>query len=92
LETAGILLERKLGHKRICLVTAETELVRGEAEPLGDPVIVTSVSERILECQFRERLGWNGDQTQSFKGDEASWGAALSIASEHAYRHLQLPA
>lgn len=28
----------------------------------------------------RKRRGWNGDQTDSFKGDEHSWGAALERA------------
>jgi hypothetical protein len=76
-------LRRFLGHKRFHLLTIVTHVTPQHTDPFDDPVQSWRRRGRSLTCHLRERAGWNGDQTSNFKGDEASWDAALQQAVAH---------
>ncbi len=74
------MLRRFLGHRRFHLLTIVSHITPHRTAPFDDPILLWRRRGRSLTCHLRERAGWNGDQTQNFKGDEHSWDVALQVA------------
>lgn len=68
------LIRMALGHDEFFLICVESQSVGGIACPFDNPVAPIDLgNSRIFNCLLRERLGWNGDQGNDFRGDDSSW-------------------
>jgi hypothetical protein len=70
-------LKKFLNHDRFHILTVRSNIVDGLSAPLDEPIALLRPNGKNIECSINERKGWNGDQTNAFKGDEHSWGAAF---------------
>jgi hypothetical protein len=72
-----------LGHDEFYLLTLTSEIIPDRREMISNPLLEMKVeSDRSVSCKIRERKGWNGAQSNNFKGDEHSWRSALDAASQ----------
>lgn len=56
------------------LLYVTTEIVEEARDPLEDAIkSISKIGDYSWNCIIRERKGFNGDQTNRFQGDEASW-------------------
>lgn len=74
-------LGRFLGHDRFFVLTVESKILRAQYEVVETSVRAFGLADRCATISIAERLGWNGDQSSSFKGDEDSWGRAFEKAA-----------
>lgn len=82
-ETLYALLDNFIGHKPFFLVVVTSH----ELDPLDVKAVPqiesVTVNPAILTCRLDERRGWNGDGTNDFRGDEASWRALFDLVFQH---------
>ena len=69
-----------LGHDRFHVLSVSSRITPDRTAPFPDPIVAYSTRGRFTRCVIRERKGWNGDQSNSYRGDESSWRAALDRA------------
>ena len=73
-------IERFLGHDRFRLLIVRSQIKNGHVNEISEPVRDFRTNGAAISCNILERRGWNGDLTNSFKGDEHSWRTALDQA------------
>ncbi len=73
-------IEAFLGHDRFHVLSIVSEIIEGQRDPITDPITGFEENGRVLSYSIRERMGWNGDQENNFRGDELSWHAAFDHA------------
>lgn len=73
-----------LGHDKFHVLSLKSDIISGVATPFSEPITAFRASKNHIECLVNERKGWNGDQTNSFKGDENSW----EVAFDHVLSYL----
>ncbi|MCO4848613.1 MAG: hypothetical protein KC448_11660 [Yoonia sp.] len=77
LATMTATLSEFLGHSGFRFLTVTSDITRGVTGPFADPVLEFETNGAGFNCRLQERMGWNGDQTSNFKGDDHSWSMAL---------------
>lgn len=77
------LLEGYLGQGNFSILAVESKIREGIHDPISDPVIEFSHANSTYSAVIAERKGWNGDQSNSFRGDELSWTAAFDALFHH---------
>lgn len=74
------LLEAFVGKGRFKLLLVTTQLVPGAASNIPEPLVRLDADGPLIAATIRERKGWNGDQSNDFRGDEPSWRRLLTEA------------
>ena len=63
-----------------CLVVETHEIYSHDA--IANPVEIQSLDGGLLCCVLKERKGYNGDQTNNWRGDESAWEPCFRLARD----------